>query len=167
MIRQLFYGFCTWSDHTALAESIRNSVWLFPAVEIFHLLGLGILGGIILLWNFRLLGVPILRQESLPNLVRALWPLMMGSLSVMLISGYALFSSEAMKDFFNWGFRLKMAALLLAIIFTLTLHRRVASAGEGTISPLGRKSAAIMSLLLWLTVGLGGRSIGYITGYTQ
>jgi hypothetical protein len=167
MIRHFFYSFCTWSDHTALAESIRHSVWLFPAVEIFHLLGLGILGGIILLWNFRLLGVPILQEESLPDLVRSLWPLMMGSLIVMLISGYALFSSEAMKDFFNWGFRLKMGALLLAMIFTFTIHRRIASSNEGVVSPLGRKSAAIMSLLLWLTVGLGGRSIGYITGYTQ
>jgi hypothetical protein len=167
MIRHFFYSFCSWSDHTFIAENIRNSVWLFPAVEIFHLLGLGILGGIVLLWNMRLLGVPILREESLPNLVRALWPLMIGSLIVTIISGYALFSSEAMKDFFNWGFRLKMSALLLAIIFTFTIHRRIASAGDGVISPLGRKSAAVLSLLLWLTVGLGGRSIGYITGYTQ
>lgn len=167
MIGHILYAFCAWSDKTFIGEGIRNSVWLFPTVEIFHLLGLGILGGIILLWNMRLLGVPILREEPLPNLVRDLWRMMIGSLSVMIISGYSLFSSEALKDFFNWGFRLKMASLFLAIIFTFTIYRKVTLADEGSISPLWRRLTAIVSLLLWLTVGLGGRSIGYITGYTQ
>lgn len=167
MIRHILYAFCSWSDKTALGEAIRNSVWLFPAVEIFHLLGLGILGGIVLLWNMRLLGVPILRDEALRDLAQDLWKPMIGALSVMLISGYALFSSEAMKDFFNWGFRVKMASLLLAIIFTFTIHRKITLADEGSVSPVWQKLTAVVSLLLWLTVGLGGRSIGYITGYTQ
>jgi hypothetical protein len=167
MIRHIVFSFCSWSDKTPLGEAIRNSVWLFPTVEIFHLLGLGLLGGIVLVWNMRLLGVPILREESLPDLARDLWKMMIGALAVMLVSGYALFSSEALKDFFNWGFRLKMAALFLAIVFTFTIHRKITLADEGSVSPWLQKLTAIVSLLLWITVGLGGRSIGYITGYTQ
>jgi hypothetical protein len=81
----------------------------------------------------------------------------------MIVTGYSLFTSEALKDFFNWGFRVKMTSLLLALIFTFTVHRKVTLADEGSISPLWRKVTAIVSLVLWLTVGLGGRSIGYIT----
>lgn len=167
MIRNLLFAFCHWSDKTALGDGIRNSVWLFPFVEIFHLLALGVLGGIVLLLNLRLLGVPFFRKEPLPNLTREVWPLMIGCLTVMILSGYALFTSEAMKDFYNWGFRLKMGSLLLVIIFTFTIFRKVTLSDEETIPPVWRKVTAVVSLLLWLTVGLGGRSIGYITGYTS
>jgi hypothetical protein len=63
----------------------------------------------------------------------------------------------------NAGFRFKMFFLLLALIFTFTIHRKVATSEEGRISPALRKVAAIVSLLLWAGVGLGGRSIGYVS----
>jgi hypothetical protein len=167
MVHNFFYAFCRWSDQTILAKLVRTSVWAFPSVETVHLLALGILGGIVLLLNLRLLGVSILRDEPLPSIARSTWRALLISLGVMLVSGYALFSSEAMKDFFNWGFRLKMASLLTAIIFTLTIHRRFVLTNDENLRPGLSRVVAIVSLLLWLTVGLGGRSIGYITGYTH
>ena len=80
----------------------------------------------------------------------------------MFVSGFLLFSTEAVKMYGNWGFRLKMTSLLLAIIFTFTIHRRITLSDEGRIRPIWRKVAAVVSLLLWAFVGLGGRSIGYI-----
>jgi hypothetical protein len=165
MIGHMLYAFCMWSDKTSLAEAVRTSKWLFPSIEIFHLLSLSILGGIMLLINLRLLGAPFFKEEKTSVLARSTWKLMLVSIVVVIVSGYALFSSEAMKDFYNWGFRLKMGSLLLALIFTFTLHRKVAL--EESRSPLWSKVAAVVSLVLWLTVGLGGRSIGYITGYTS
>jgi hypothetical protein len=162
-IGNLLFSFSNWSDKTRLGDGIRNSVWLFPAIEIVHLLALAVLGGFVLLVNLRLLGAPLFRKEPLPELAREVWPLFLGSIAVMIASGYSLFTSEALKDFFNWGFRVKMTSLLLALIFTFTIHRKVTLAEEGSISPLWCKVTAIISLALWLTVGLGGRSIGYIT----
>ncbi len=155
MLGDVLFAFCQWSDSLALGNAIRQSVWLFPFIEIFHILGLSVLGGTIWLLNMRLLGVPLLRQEPLPQLARQVWPLTNWSLVLMLVSGYALFTSEAMKDFYNWGFRVKMAALLLAIVFTFTIHRRVVVADEASVAPLWRKLTAIVSFLLWLAVGLG------------
>jgi putative flippase GtrA len=80
----------------------------------------------------------------------------------MLVSGFLLFSTEAVKMYGNWGFQFKMTSLLLAIIFTFTIHRRITLSDEGSIRPVWRKLAAVVSLLLWAGVGLGGRSIGYI-----
>jgi len=61
----------------------------------------------------------------------------------------------------NWAFQLKMIFLLLALVYTLTLHRRVI---ESLRTPASlRWVAAVVSLLLWLGVGLGGRALGYVT----
>ncbi len=167
MFKSIMYAFCMWSDKTPVAVSVRTSIWMFPFVEIFHLLSLSILGGVMLLINLRLLGVPLFPQERVSVLARSTWKLLLVSIVVVIASGYALFSSEALKDFFNWGFRVKMGSLLLALIFTFTVHRRVALSDDDVRSPLWSKVAAVVSLTLWLTVGLGGRAIGFITGSTS
>ena len=49
--------FCQWADNSFFGHAVRNSSWLFPFVEIFHLLALGVLGGTVLVVDLRLLGV--------------------------------------------------------------------------------------------------------------
>ena len=95
-ISQALLAFCRWCDASFFGEDIRNSVWLFPFVEIFHLLALGLLGGTIILVNLSLLGVRF-RGEPVSRLARDVQPLFNASLAVMLISGFLLFSTEALK----------------------------------------------------------------------
>ena len=45
-------------------EFIRTSLWLFPAIECVHLLGLVLLGGAVLVVDLRLLG-GVLRNQPL------------------------------------------------------------------------------------------------------
>jgi hypothetical protein len=160
-IRTALISFCQWCNGTFFGHGIRDSVWLFPFVEIFHLVALGMLGGTILLVNMRLLGLRF-PDEPVSELERDVRPWMLGSLGVMLVSGFLLFSTEAVKMYGNAGFRIKMLFLLLAVIFTFTVHRKVATTDESRISPIWRKLVAVVSLLLWAGVGLGGRSIGYV-----
>src|ERR1700722_18425632 len=98
----LLMSFCQWADNSSFGHGVRNSTWLFPFVEIFHLLALGVLGGTILLLNLRLLGVEFKDSPS-SQLARELRPWMFGSLAVMLISGFLLFSTEAVKMYGNWA----------------------------------------------------------------
>jgi hypothetical protein len=165
-LRALVLSFCRWCNNSFFGHGIRNSVWLFPFVEIFHLIGLGVLGGTILVLNLRLLGIGF-RGESTSDLAKDVRPWTMGSLVVMLASGFLLFSTEAVKMYGNWAFRWKMIFLLLAILFTFTIHRKVVSAEESRIAPVWRISVALVSLLLWSAVGLGGRAIGYVTTSTS
>jgi hypothetical protein len=79
----------------------------------------------------------------------------------MLLSGFLLFSTEAVKMYGNWAFQAKMSFLFLAILYTFTIHSRVAHREDS--SPAVRWSTAIISLLLWTGVGLGGRALGYVT----
>ncbi len=160
-LSSLLMSFCEWADNSCFGHGIRNSVWLFPFVEIFHLLALGVLGGTILIVNLRLLGIRF-QHERVSDLARDVQPWMRGSLVVMLVSGFFLFSSESVKMFGNGAFRVKMVSLVLAILFTFTLHRKVTMSDETQVSPPWRKLAALLSLVLWSGVGLAGRAIGIV-----
>jgi uncharacterized protein DUF6644 len=154
-------AFCEWCSNSFFGHGIRNSVWLFPSIEIIHLLALGVLGGTILIINLRLLGVRF-RNAPVSDLARELQPWMVGSLVVQLVSGFFLFSSEAEKMYGNWAFRAKMVSLALAIVFTFTLYRKVTLSEDEQMSPVWSKVVALISLLLWTGVGLAGRAIGYV-----
>lgn len=147
-------------EASAIGEAIRNSLWLFPIVESFHLLGLAVIGGAILVVDFRLLGLG-LRTQPVSKLARDVQPWVIGSLMLMILSGVPLFLSEAIKCYYSFAFWTKMTALVLAIIFTFTIRRSVACAPDGRFSPTSYKAVAVTSLALWSTVGWGGRWIGF------
>ncbi len=153
-------SFFTWCDNSALGEAIRGSLWLFPVIECFHLLALAVLGGSVLIVNLSLFGFGLGRRPS-AQLWRSTWPWLAGSIAVMLLSGSLLFTSEAVKLYYHEAFWVKMTALLLALIFTATVQRRTALADPERITILRSRAVGLVSLLLWFTVGAGGRWIGF------
>jgi len=147
-------------EASAIGEAIRNSLWLFPIVEAFHLLGLAVIGGAILVVDFRLLGLG-LRTQPVSKLARDVQPWVVGSLVLMILSGFPLFLSEAIKCYYSFAFWTKMTALVLAVAFTFTIRRHDATAPDGRFSPASYKAVAMTSIALWSTVGWGGRWIGF------
>lgn len=143
-----------------IGETIRGSAWLFPFVEAFHLVALAVIGGAVLLVDFRLLGLGLKRQP-VAELARDAQPFLIGSLLFMIASGVPLFMSEAIKCYYSFAFWTKMTALALAIIFTFTIRRRVTLADEARFSPAIARAVGAISILLWSTVGWGGRWIGF------
>ena len=79
----------------------------------------------------------------------------------MLTSGILLFTSEATKLYYHEAFWVKMISLLLAMLFTFTVMRPIALADPDRFRPLWSKAAAVISILLWSTVGVCGRWIGF------
>jgi hypothetical protein len=147
-------------EMTGVGEMIRSSLWLFPVIEAFHLVAFAALGGVVIITDLRLLGLAMKSQPT-AQVARDGRPWLLGSLIVVVISGVLLFLSEAVKCYYSIPFRIKIASLFLAILFTWTLHRRVANADEGTLGPLKGRVAAVISLVLWGTVAWGGRWIGF------
>lgn len=152
--------FFQWCEQSGVGDTIRRSSWLFPLIEAIHLLGLGVIGGAVLVVDLRLLGLG-LRHQSAAKLTRDTQPWLIGSLLLMGITGGLLFLSEAIKCYYHDAFWFKMASLLLAIVFTFTIQRRVIMAGETQLSPVRSKIVAFISILLWSGVGIGGRWIGF------
>ena len=153
-------AFFQWCEQSHIGDLIRRSPWLFPAIEAIHLLGLGFIGGAVLLVDLRLMGWG-LRRQSAAQLSRDAQPWLVGSLIVMIITGGLLFTSEAIKCYYHGAFWFKMASLLLAIVFTFTVQRKAVMADENRLAPLRSKVVAVVSVLLWSGVGIGGRWIGF------
>ena len=150
--------FFEWAEHSAVGETIRNSLWLFPVIESFHLLALVVIGGCILVVDLRLFGLG-LRNQPVARLALDTQRWLIGGLVVMVASGILLFTSEATKCYYHMAFWVKMTSLLLALVFTFTVRRRVTMAEN--VGPLWSKLVALVSVTLWSAVGIGGRWIGF------
>jgi hypothetical protein len=153
-------NFFHWCEQSGIGNTIRQSSWLFPLIEAIHLLGLGLIGGAVLVVDLRLLGLG-LRRQSTAQLARDAQPWLIGSLLLMMMTGGLLFLSESIKLYYHEAFWFKMASLILAILFTFTIQRKVILAGETRLRPVWSKVVALVSILLWSGVGIGGRWIGF------
>jgi hypothetical protein len=140
---------------------MQQSTYAFAVTEMFHLLALSILGGTILIVDLRLLGIG-LRSQSAAALDRELKPYLIGSLAVSVLTGILLLAEEPMKCYYNEAFRLKMLLLALAVFFYFIVQGRLFQREPGGGPSLFAKLMGIVSLLLWLSVGLAGRAIGII-----
>jgi hypothetical protein len=152
--------FFEWCEATQIGNAIRNSLWLFPVIEAFHLVAFAMIGGTILVVDLRLLGGGD-RWSTAAQLARGVRPWLLGSLAVMIPSGILLFLSESIKCYYSFPFWVKMWALMLALIFTFTLRQRVVNADPAEIAAFWRKSAGVVSIVLWSAVAWGGRWIGF------
>jgi len=152
--------FFEWGYQTAIGEAIRESTWLFPVIEAFHLLGLGLTVGAVLIVDLRLLGVGLSRQPIVQLSAEA-QPWLLGSLTLMFASGIPLFLSEAIKCYYSFPFWVKMTSLFLVLLFTFTVRRRVTRTGITSDQPLLGRFTALISLGLWFGVAWGGRWIGF------
>lgn len=149
-----------WCETTAIGVAVRDSLWLFPVIEAVHLLALSLLGGTILLVDLRLLGFG-LRNQPTAQLARAAQPWLIGALAAMVATGVPMFLSEPIKCYYSPPFWYKMSFLAVAMLYTFTVRRRVATADPAKVGPLWGKLAAVASLGLWFCVGFSGRWIAF------
>src|SRR5437868_15526816 len=102
--------FFEWVSKTAVSQAINQSSWAFAVIASVHRLALAVIGGAVLILDLRLLGLG-LRDQPIARVAREVFPWFVGSLIVMLITGFGLFMSEAIKCYDSRPFRVKMASL--------------------------------------------------------
>jgi len=156
---------CRWLASSAVGTGIRESDNLFSIIETVHVLGIIVTAGTIAIVDLRILGLVLARypvREILAPLIRITW---IGFL-VMAATGCLLFWSEADKLYFNWAFRVKLILLLTAgfnqWLFQTTYYRLIPGWDAATAPPRGARSAAALSLGLWLGIIVMGRAIAYL-----
>jgi len=149
-----------WYEGTPVGSAIVNSSWLFPVAEAIHLLALTVLLGIIVIVSLRLFGCVLVDQsisEVASEFDRYTWI----SLGAMITTGLLLFLSAALKYYSSSNFRIKMALLAAAIIFQVSVFRKITRSQTADKKPSLAKLAGIISLALWLGVAIAGKAIGY------
>jgi hypothetical protein len=87
--------------------------------------------------------------------------LLLCGIALMVVTGVPLFLSEAIKCYYSQAFWLKITTLVPAIVFAVTIRRRVASAPDGHRSRATLALTGTASLALWFTVAAAGRWIGF------
>ncbi len=137
-------------------DILNESELTFPIFEVFHITGLAMSVGLIALVDFRLLGWAMPKQDA-RGLARDLSLWTMVGLAVVFLSGAGLFLSDPDDYAVNEFFQMKMAVLLVALVFHYTVHDRMVARG----SPGAAKVTAWVSLALWFGVVMGGIFIGF------
>jgi len=152
--------FFRWCDATWISNVIRNSTWIFPIVEVFHLLGLTMLLGTVTLIDARILGLGM-RRQSISKVGTDLTPWMLGGAALTICTGIPLFLSEAMKCYGNAAFPYKMSCLAGGLVL-VALTQRSINSPKTRMNPALMKVVAVLSLCLWYGVALAGRAIAFV-----
>ena len=151
---------CRWIQNSSLLVAMRSSPWLFPIIATIHLFGLAMIGGSVLIVDLRLLGFGLWRQP-VSRLARDAEPWLLRGLLVSVSTGVLLFMCFATKYYYLTFFWVKMASLVLVLLFTFSVRRKVTMSDEMRMGPAWSKAVALVSLALWTTVAIGGRWIGF------
>ena len=141
-----------WAGWTALAEH----PWAYPALEVTHLLGIGLLLGSLAVLDLRVWG----RAAALP--VRPLARLSLAcsatGFGLAASSGLLMFATQPQELLANRAFVLKMGLLFLAGLNAAIFHAR------GSLDRLDSVARAqtLASLALWVAAIACGRWIAYL-----
>ena len=136
---------------------LNNNDWAFPLLEIIHISGFGVAIGTVAIVDFCLLGGGQGRWAP-ARVVKEMSPLTLIGLAMVLFSGPLIVTTDPVMYYYNLGFRFKMVALALAILYNYTIRRKVALSDP---SPGVGKLAGVVSLLLWVSVVFGGIFIAF------
>ncbi len=150
--------FFRWLVNSPWSHAMNAAEWVFPTVQSLHFIGFAVSIGTIAIVDFRVLGWGRSRltpSELAADLTR--WTL--AGIAIMLLTGFLMFSTDAVGYHNNPAFQFKMVCLAVAILFHFTLHRQAVGAA---VPRPAAKLAAVTSLLLWTAVVAGGRMIAFI-----
>ena len=151
-------------EGSAVGTAMRDSLWLYPAAETLHLLGLATLVGCAAAFDLRLLGVS--RHLPARATARHLLTCARTGFAVAAVSGFSLFTADATALADNPAFRWKLALIAIAGLNALRFHlgpfRTANDWDRGVPTPVPAKVAAAVSLLVWVGAVAAGRLIAYV-----
>ena len=154
-------------EASGLGQAMRQWLWLYPAVEIVHIVGIGLLFGSIVVFDLRLLGFS--RDISVKRLARHVLPWSAGSFLLIVPSGLLMFIAHASEFIASGVFAVKMLLILAAgvnagLFHTITFRTADVWDSEEMRKlppPPSARLAGGLSLLIWLSVIACGRLLAY------
>ena len=154
-------------EASGLGQAMRQWLWLYPAVEIVHIVGIGLLFGSIVVFDLRLLGFS--RNIPVKRLASHVLPWSAGSFLLIVPSGLLMFTAHASEFIESEVFVIKMLLILAAGVNAGLFHTvtfRTADVWDAEEMrklppPPSARLAGGLSLLIWLSVIACGRLLAY------
>ncbi len=135
--------------------ALKSNPWAYPALEIVHILGIGLLLGNLFLLELRVFG----KGAALPvkDLARLGLSIVVVGFCMAAASGLLMFATQAAELLTNRAFTLKMLLLCTAGCNAAWFH------GRGSLDKLDgtAKLQMLVSSALWIGVVICGRWIAY------
>jgi hypothetical protein len=158
----MFDPFFAWLESTAFSVWMRESpsVFAFPIILAVHTIGLGLLAGINVALDLRMLGF----TAQVPLTVfRRFWPFLWLGLWMNVLSGIALIVAYPTKALTNPVFYIKLAliAVALAILRAVRRFRLTDEIAPPSQQRWSTRALAIASLLCWAGAITTGRFLAY------
>ena len=136
-------------------SALQSHPWAYPALEVVHIAGIGLLLGNLVLLELRVFGW----GAALPvqPLARLSMGVALAGFGLAAASGLTMFASQPAELLANRAFTLKMALLLLAGCNAAWFHGRGSLVRLDTVA----RAQMLLSSLIWLAVIGCGRWIAY------
>jgi hypothetical protein len=134
--------------------------WAWPAAEGLHFIGMGLLFGILLVVNLRLLGM---MKPVAFSVLHRLLPWAMLGLTVNVVTGM-LFVIGLPSQYAGWVFYWKVGLLMVggAQLLYLTIADSPWNVGAGHSAPILARTLASAGIVAWLMVMYFGRMLPYL-----
>jgi hypothetical protein len=162
--RLSLYSICESIENTGLLTHVRETPWVYPIIMCTHLICIAVFGGMILMTDLRLLGLA-LRDQTIAEVVEGLRPFKRIGFVIIVTCGLLMAGSDATKYYPNPYFWTKMTLLLLvgvhALVFKPSVYDHPEELDKSPVLPTRAKAAAVLSLILWVSIPVFGRMIGY------
>jgi hypothetical protein len=154
------FPFFDWLDRSLLADVAKAYGGVFAVVQMFHLLALALLGGMVLVGDLRLLGVVL---RDVPSKVVTDNTQRWFDIALIMLIGSGVFMSAAvaLKLYRSEMFWAKMTALAVGVTFVYMIRRPLLRFDHATLNPWSLRLMAVASLVTWFTVAACGRWIGF------
>ena len=159
----MIFEFAQWLEMTPVSVTIKSVKWIVPAVQSVHIITIGIVFVSLLTIAMRVLGFTRMDQAFAAVMAR-FTPWIWNGLAVLALTGATLVVGEPIRELTSLSFWLKMSLILVgatsAWLFSRSL-RPLARAGTEPQFSTAIKSAAMVTVLLWLAIIFLGRAIAY------
>jgi hypothetical protein len=154
-------------EASALGQAMRQWLWLYPSVEIAHLLGIALLFGSVAVLDLRLLG--LWKRVPVKPLAAQVLPWSAAAFLLIVPSGLLMFVAHASDFIASPVFVLKMCLIMAAGVNAAAFHaitfRTVdvwdADEMRKLAPPPSARLAGALSLALWASVIACGRLLAY------
>ena len=151
-------------ENLAIAKAMRENLWLYPAVEIVHIVGFVVLVGSVVMFDLRVLGIS--KAISVRALARHLLPWSLAALALIVPTGLMMFAAHANDFISNRAFQVKMGLLLVAGINAAIFHtgpyQGVAAWDTNAVAPGGARVSVALSIAVWIAIIACGRLLAYL-----
>ena len=154
-------------ENSGLGQAMRQWLWLYPSVEIVHIVGIALLFGSIAVLDVRLLGLS--RNIPVRTLSRHVLPWTIASFVLIVPSGLLMFTAHATEFIESEVFVIKMLLILAGVMNAALFHTitfRTADVWDTEEMrklppPPSARLAGALSLLIWISVIACGRLLAY------